>query len=64
MFKAAKGFIADEFGAVTVDWVVITASIAFLGVVVVTTVGDGMEEPAEDVGEFMENYTPWTDTLW
>ena len=38
-----KAFKADESGAVTVDWVVLTAAIVGLGMVVMTTVGGGIE---------------------
>lgn len=35
-------FIKDEDGAVTVDWVVLTAAIVGLGVAVITSVGGGV----------------------
>ena len=38
-----KSFKSDESGAVTVDWVVLTAAIVGLGMVVMTTVGGGIE---------------------
>jgi Flp pilus assembly pilin Flp len=38
-----KSFAKDESGAVTVDWVVLTAAIVGLGMVVMTTVGGGIE---------------------
>ncbi|MBL9057117.1 MAG: pilus assembly protein [Rhodobacteraceae bacterium] len=38
-----KAFKSDESGAVTVDWVVLTAAIVGLGMVVMTTVGGGIE---------------------
>jgi Flp pilus assembly pilin Flp len=38
-----KSFRNDEAGAVTVDWVVLTAAIVGLGMVVMTTVGGGIE---------------------
>ena len=38
-----KAFKSDESGAVTVDWVVLTAAIVGLGMVVMTTVGGGVE---------------------
>ena len=38
-----KAFTKDESGAVTVDWVVLTAAIVGLGMVVVTSVGGGIE---------------------
>ena len=36
-----NAFIRDEDGAVTVDWVVLTAAIVGLGIAVVTSVGTG-----------------------
>ena len=38
-----KAFSKDENGAVTVDWVVLTAAIVGLGMVVATSVGGGIE---------------------
>ena len=38
-----KSFANDEAGAVTVDWVVLTAAIVGLGIVVMKTVGGGVE---------------------
>jgi Flp pilus assembly pilin Flp len=35
-------FFNDESGAVTVDWVVLTAAIVGLGLVVMNTVGNGI----------------------
>jgi len=37
-----KAFHKDESGAVTVDWVVLTAAIVGLGMVVMVTVGGGI----------------------
>ena len=39
-----RTFKSDESGAVTVDWVVLTAAIVGLGMVVMTTVGGGIED--------------------
>ena len=36
-----KSFKNDESGAVTVDWVVLTAAIVGLGIAVLTSVGNG-----------------------
>ena len=44
-----KNFKNDESGAVTVDWVVLTAAIVGLGMVVMTTVGGGIETLAGKV---------------
>ena len=38
-----KSFKADEAGAVTVDWVVLTAAVVGLGLVVMVNIGAGIE---------------------
>ena len=43
-------FVTREKGAVTVDWVVLTAAIVALGLVVGTAVRDGATDLANDVG--------------
>ena len=40
--KLSNHFKKDEDGAVTVDWVVLTAAIVGLGMVVMKTVGGGI----------------------
>ena len=54
-FKLFKNFKDDEAGAVTVDWVVLTAAIVGLGLAVVGTVRtsvDGLgEKIATSIGE-------------
>ncbi len=37
-----KAFKTDESGAVTVDWVVLTAAIVGLGLIVISSVGTGV----------------------
>ncbi|MCB1389515.1 MAG: hypothetical protein H6898_17180 [Rhodobacter sp.] len=44
-----KTFAADESGAVTVDWVVLTAAIVGLGLAVVTSVRSGVSSLATDI---------------
>jgi len=44
-----KTFKNDESGAVTVDWVVLTAAIVGLGLVVMTTVGGGIESLGTEI---------------
>ena len=39
-----KTFAADESGAVTVDWVVLTAAIVGLGIAVIASVRTGTQE--------------------
>ena len=41
MLNFIKNFHRDEDGAVTVDWVVLTAAIVGLGIAVLTSVGNG-----------------------
>ena len=43
-FTFAKTFHNDEDGAVTVDWVVLTAAIVGLGIAVMTSVGGGTKD--------------------
>ena len=47
LFKLAKTFRNDEDGAVTVDWVVITAGIVLLA----SLVGNGIHDETVDLGE-------------
>ena len=49
MTKLFKNFVADESGAVTVDWVVLTAAIVGLGVAVLASVSNGVEDMSGDV---------------
>jgi len=55
MNKMINNFFADESGAVTVDWVVLTAAIVGLGLVVMNTVGAGVEDLAADVASDLTN---------
>lgn len=60
-FKLAKTFSRDEDGAVTVDWVVLTAAIVGLGIAVISTVAGGVNKLgstiATDVGGISTNAT-------
>jgi Flp pilus assembly pilin Flp len=44
-----KNFRNDESGAVTVDWVVLTAAIVGLGIAVLAAVSDGVENLSSDI---------------
>ncbi len=46
LMNTFKAFANDESGAVTVDWVVLTAAIVGLGLIVMQTVGGGIEDLA------------------
>ena len=50
MLKLFKNFAADESGAVTVDWVVLTAAIVGLGIAVMGTVIGSVNNVASDIG--------------
>ena len=64
LLNILKSFKNDEAGAVTVDWVVLTAAIVGLGIVVMTTVGGGIEtlstNVAADIVTQSVGYTPAT----
>ncbi|MBO9410051.1 MULTISPECIES: hypothetical protein [unclassified Ruegeria] len=49
MIKFIKNFRKDEDGAVTVDWVVLTAAIVGLAAVAYTQVGEGTNQLADTV---------------
>jgi Flp pilus assembly pilin Flp len=49
MTKLFKNFFADESGAVTVDWVVLTAAIVGLGIAVMASVSGGLEDLSNDI---------------
>ena len=50
MLNFIKTFRADEDGAVTVDWVVLTAAIVGLGIAVLSSVSGGATDLATDIG--------------
>jgi len=49
MLNFIKNFRADEDGAVTVDWVVLTAAIVGLGLAVLASVRTGAESLADGI---------------
>jgi hypothetical protein len=46
-----SAFLNDETGAVTVDWVVLTAAVVGLGLVVFTFVQPAISTLASDIGD-------------
>lgn len=44
-----KSFKNDESGAVTVDWVVLTAAIVGLGLLVISTIDGGITDAADAI---------------
>ena len=55
LFKLAKTFKNDESGAVTVDWVVLTAALVGLGLAVITVVSGGLETAANSINDDLGN---------
>lgn len=51
MKKIISRFQRSEDGAVTVDWVVLTAAVMLLGVVVGSVINTNVETATENVGE-------------
>lgn len=49
MMTSFKTFLANEDGAVTVDFVVLTAAIVLLGLAVGTTINSGATSLADDI---------------
>lgn len=55
MFDFIKNFRRDEDGAVTVDFVVVTAAVVGLGIAVLATLADGVLDSAETVNTGIES---------
>lgn len=43
LFGKLRGFVRDDRGAVTVDWVVLTAAVVILGIGAVAAIDAGIE---------------------
>jgi Flp pilus assembly pilin Flp len=53
-----KNFAKSESGAVTVDWVVLTAAIVGLGLAVMAVVSGGIEELSTNIGQSLADTDP------
>ncbi|MEO1536612.1 MAG: hypothetical protein AAFR73_02680 [Pseudomonadota bacterium] len=53
-----KFFLDSEDGAITVDWVVLTAAIVGLGAVVVISVGSGATDVSDSLGASLNDAEP------
>ena len=58
MLNFIKAFHTDEDGAVTVDWVVLTAAIVGLGIAVLTSVSNGAEIMASNIDQELQTAVP------
>ena len=50
-----KSFVANESGAVTVDWVVLAAAIVGLGLAVITSVRTGVSALGSDISNSLSS---------
>ncbi|MEM7631632.1 MAG: hypothetical protein AAF227_06395 [Pseudomonadota bacterium] len=57
MFDWRTRFLNETDGAVTVDWVVITAAIAGIGVAVVLNIQVGVTDTADGIGAYVSEQT-------
>ncbi|KZY33118.1 hypothetical protein A3731_20965 [Roseovarius sp. HI0049] len=57
MITRAKTFLNDESGAVTVDWIVLSAAVVGLGVAAVDTVEEGINALASDIATAISTKT-------
>ena len=53
-----KTFAKSESGAVTVDWVVLTAAIVGLGLAVMAVVANGIEDLSGNISTTLSNTEP------
>lgn len=53
-----RRFFHDESAAITVDWVVLTSAIVFLGTLVLIIVAGGVNTAANDVNSEIDQYMP------
>ncbi|MEM1064067.1 MAG: hypothetical protein AAF771_10600 [Pseudomonadota bacterium] len=53
--KLSKRFRKDEDGAVTVDWVVLTAALVGLGIAVIASVREGVNNLGQNISERVES---------
>ena len=61
MTALIKNFAKSESGAVTVDWVVLTAAIVGLGLAVMSVVSGGVENISGDISTTLTNTDPLAD---
>ena len=55
--RSMRRLILNEDGAVTIDWVVITAAILGLALVVLGTISDQAKDNAENLGAYLSAQT-------
>ena len=58
MITQIRNFLADERGVVTVDWVLLTAMIVGMGVMVIEVVVGGAMDQSDGLGAVLESREP------
>ena len=58
MIKFFKNFSKDESGAVTVDWVVLTAAVVGLAIAAYSSIQSGATALTHSTGQFMQGLDP------
>jgi Flp pilus assembly pilin Flp len=58
MIKFIKNFRKDEAGAVTVDWVVLTAAVVGLGVAAYSSINSGATTLTSNIKTYMGSQKP------
>ncbi len=61
MMNFIKNFRNDECGAVTVDWVVLTAAVVGLAVAAYSSIKTGATQLTGETATYLEGRTPGTD---
>ncbi len=61
MLNTIKNFAANESGAVTVDWVVLTAAVVGLGLAVLSLIKGKTETLTNKIGDAMDSMTVSTN---
>lgn len=57
MIRPIRQFLHDTTGAVTVDWIVLTAAVVGLGIAATINITDGTTQMGKDLGVFLETDT-------
>jgi len=61
LFKLSNNFAKDESGAVTVDWVVLTAALVGIAVALVSTINGGITTVSSDIAGQLSTATSAAD---
>jgi len=62
--KIFTKFVNDESGAITVDWVVLTAAIVGIAIAVITLISGGIENAANGINDELTNATAESQALF